>query len=106
MRSVGLPDLTRGIRELELSGRPVCVHASLRSFGHVAGGADAVIEAFLSEACTVLVPAFSLTFLVPPPAGMRPRRNGFDYERPLDAARDGGIYTPATNEIEDPYMGA
>jgi aminoglycoside 3-N-acetyltransferase len=36
---------------------------------------------------------------------MRPLRNAFDYERPPDIARAGGIYTSATNEI-DPYMGA
>jgi aminoglycoside 3-N-acetyltransferase len=106
MRSVGLPDLTRGIRELGLSRRPVCVHASLRSFGHVAGGADAVVDAFLSEECTVLVPAFSLMFLVAPPEDMRPPRNGLDYDRPLDVEPDGRIFTPATNEMEGPYMGA
>jgi aminoglycoside 3-N-acetyltransferase len=100
MRRVRLPNLRSGIRELELSGRPVCVHTSLRSFGHLQVRADALVEAFLSEQCTVLVPAFSWTFFVAPPAGTRQRRNAFDYEHPPETSGDSRIYTPATHEID------
>jgi aminoglycoside N3'-acetyltransferase len=104
MRHVALPELRGGIRDLGLARRPVCLHASLRSFGHVEGGADTVVEAFLVEGCTLLVPAFSWTFFVAPPEGMRPLRNAYDYQQPSEAPGD-GIYTPATSEI-DRSMGA
>jgi aminoglycoside N3'-acetyltransferase len=40
--------LRRGIRNHDLSGRTVVVHSSLASFGAVDGGADVVVQAFLS----------------------------------------------------------
>src|ERR687891_282076 len=55
-------DLKQALRGLGLSRRAVCLHSSLRSFGHVAGGAKTVIRAFLDEECTVLVPTFSSGF--------------------------------------------
>jgi aminoglycoside 3-N-acetyltransferase len=82
-KAVAAADVSEAIRGLRLSGLAVCLHVSLRSFGRVAGGADAIIDAFLDERCTVLVPTFSWdSFAVPPPdaAAMRPRRNGCDYE--------------------------
>src|SRR5439155_25421802 len=62
-------DLVAGIRRLGLPGRAVCMHSSLRSLGHVVGGAYAVVDAFLAESCTLLVPSFSFRFLVLPPEG-------------------------------------
>jgi aminoglycoside 3-N-acetyltransferase len=97
-------DLVAGIRRLGLSGRPVCVHSSLRSFGHVTGAADAVVDAFLTEGCTLLVPSFSFRFLVLPPEGLRPRRNAWDYDEPPPLAK-AERYTPATIEL-DGHMGA
>ena len=90
-------DLTEAIDRLELADRPVMAHFSLRSFGRpVKGGADLVIEAFLQRGCTLLVPAFTEPhFLVRPPAHLRPKRNGVDYEDvhpdPLEGPRP---YTP------------
>jgi aminoglycoside N3'-acetyltransferase len=52
-------DVRRATQDLSLSGRPLCVHSSLRSFGWVQGGADAVINALLAEGCTVLVPTMT-----------------------------------------------
>jgi aminoglycoside 3-N-acetyltransferase len=96
----------QGVRDLGLSGRPVCVHASLRSFGCVEGGAPTVVEGLLAEGCTVLVPSFSEDFGVPPPPDRRPARNGWDYRRFRGSTRGiGRVYTPETSEIE-PGMGA
>jgi aminoglycoside 3-N-acetyltransferase len=92
-------DLRRAIRNLGLSGLPVCAHSSLSSFGHLDGGADDVIDAFLDEGCTLLVPAFSSAFLVAPPEGMRPARNGWDYEGPRPQGDDSRIYARETTEI-------
>ena len=116
-RTLGVAAIKDGIRTLGLSGRPVCVHSSLRSFGQpVERGADGILDAFLDEGCTVLVPTFSWVFSIPPPPEQRPARNAFDYSRSneawralvtkrrLDRAGD-LIYTPETNEI-DGDMGA
>lgn len=68
--------------ELDLAGRPVIVHASLRSFGaHLDG--DTLLDTLLSLGCTVLVPSFTEPqFGVVPPLSMRPSRNGIDYSNP------------------------
>ena len=68
--TVGREEIRAGIRELGLSERPVCVHSSLRSFGKVDGGAATVVEAFVDEGCTLLVPTFSaMIFSIAPPEG-------------------------------------
>src|SRR6185503_19260767 len=72
-------DIQQALRALGLQGRPVCLHSSLRSFGHVIGGAETVIRAFLDEECTVLVPTFSSAFEVAPPSHLEFERNGWNY---------------------------
>ncbi|MDX1991001.1 MAG: AAC(3) family N-acetyltransferase [bacterium] len=75
--SVTIQHIREGIRALGLSGKPLCIHASLRSFGQVEGGARTVIEGVLEEGCTLMMPTFSWSALgVPAPEGVRPRRNG------------------------------
>jgi aminoglycoside N3'-acetyltransferase len=99
-------DISNAVRTLELQGKPLCVHASLRSFGHVEGGADAVIDGLLAAGCTVLVPSFSQHYVAPPddPA-MRPACNAIDYEHlDRDWPGEGRVYTPDTSEIEH-YLG-
>lgn len=99
-------DLQRALRSLNLSSRPVCVHASLRSFGRVEGGAGALLQAFLAEGSTLMVPAFSWSYAVPPPPEQQFPRNGWDYE--AYAGPTGGIsriYTPAATDV-DRDMGA
>jgi aminoglycoside N3'-acetyltransferase len=101
-------DIRGALRSLDLSGRAVCAHISLRSFGRVDGGADAVVRAFLAEGCTLLVPTFSSAFEIEPPAHMRFERNGWDYERPHASTheRTDEIYTNASTEIDRGDMGA
>jgi aminoglycoside 3-N-acetyltransferase len=95
-------DIRVAIRGLGLSDQALCVHSSLRSFGWVEGGADAVIDALLAEGCTLLVPSFSAdTYGVPPPPRPRPARNGWDYDRfPGPTSGIGRIYTSESEEIE------
>jgi aminoglycoside 3-N-acetyltransferase len=104
--------ISETVRGLGLSGHPLCVHSSLRSFGWVEGGAEAVIDALLAEGCTLLVPTMSWHLLVGPPPDQRPPRNGIDYEA-WDRAHAGQVlpgeavvYTPASNDIVAGYMGA
>jgi aminoglycoside 3-N-acetyltransferase len=99
-------DLREAIRSLGLGGATVCAHTSLKSFGRVEGGADAVVDAFLDEGCTLVVPAFAAPmFLLAPPEGMRPERNGIDYDAPHDSPGRDRIYSPEGNELSS-SMGA
>jgi len=99
-------DIRRTLRELGLAGQAVCLHSSLRSFGHVIGGAGAVIRAFLDEECTLLVPTFSAAFEIAPPLHLQFERNGWNYSNP-PTQRHGSnrIYTPEVLDI-DRDMGA
>jgi len=100
-------DIANAVPRMGLSGLPVCVHASLRSFGWVDGGAPAVVKGLLTEGCTVLVPTFSWTFAVPPPAKLRRPRNGWDYDTwEASSVGEGRIFTPDSNEIDVEDMGA
>jgi aminoglycoside N3'-acetyltransferase len=99
-------DLQRGLSELGLEGATVCVHSSLRSFGWVDGGADAVVDAFVRAGCTLVVPTFSaLIFGLAPPEGMGPHRNGIDYDVPHESPGRDLVYSPESNLIS-PTMGA
>ncbi len=94
------------LQRLGLSGRPVCVHASLRSFGLVDGGAATIVASLLAEGCTILVPTFSSVFAVPPPSGWRLPRNGWGYDRfPGRATGVGRRYSPE-EQVIDADMGA
>ena len=100
-------DIALAIEKLGLSGKPVCIHSSLRSFGWVEGGAKAIIQGFLNQGCTILVPTFSWRYAVPPPADDRPARNGWDYK--VYPGRTSGvdlIFTPASNVLDREDMGA
>ena len=92
------------IRTLGLTGRPVCAHASLRSFGHVDGGADAIVDAFLDEGCTLMVASFSGgVFGLPPPPDDNIERNGIDMPFRAQPAHD-LVFSPESNEHHE--MGA
>src|SRR5690348_2936441 len=106
--SVSQSDIQAAVRELGLAGRPLCVHSSLRSFGWVEGGADAVIDGLLAEGCTVMVPTMSWDFQVAPPLHARPLRNGTDYNKPWMSEPQPGdslIYTPESDSLSRGWMG-
>jgi aminoglycoside 3-N-acetyltransferase len=91
---------------LGLSGRAVCVHSSLRSFGRVEGGAATVVGGLLFEGCTVVVPTFSWRAFAVRPSRARPPRNAWDYTSPESGtAGTDRVYTPDTDEIDED-MGA
>jgi aminoglycoside N3'-acetyltransferase len=104
---VTIDDIRKAIQNLSLSNKPMCIHASLRSFGWVKGGALAVVDGFLIEGCTVIVPTFSYDLAVPPPVDMRPLQNGYNYaaieEPTLESSR---IYTPKSAAFSREDMGA
>ena len=104
--SVTEKELAAAIRTIGVAGRPVGLHSSLSSFGKVGGGADAVVDAFLAEGCTLLVPAFSFDAnAVDPPPGSSIDRNGWDYSRSWFGRSDAAVYTTDSSAI-DRRMGA
>ncbi|MEZ4861978.1 MAG: AAC(3) family N-acetyltransferase [Caldilineaceae bacterium] len=106
--SVTQATIYQAIVNLGLSDKPLCVHASLRSFGWVEGGAPAVMDGLLAAGCTVLVPTFSDEYGVPPLPHMHREHNGADtaWIKSKEWPGVGKIYTPASNAIELAEMGA
>jgi len=79
MVSVSREALEEGLRRLGLSGKSVAVHTSLRSFGHVEGGAKTVIRALQNVCTTALMPGFQCAAKILPRPEKRYRQNGCDY---------------------------
>lgn len=105
-KGVHTQDIAAAVRSLGLQNRPVCLHSSLRSFGFIEGGAEAVIQGFLSEGCTVMVPTFIYENEVAPPADQMPAQNGSDYTRSTTAhARPKTAYSPDSTDVSSD-MGA
>ena len=86
--------------------RPLMVHSSLASFGHIRGGAQAALKGLLEGGRTILVPSFSSTFGIPPPNTQTPvPQDGIEdgFQGPTTGI--GCVYTPTCGEI-DRDMGA
>jgi aminoglycoside 3-N-acetyltransferase len=72
-------DLEQAFERLGLAGSRAVIHSSLRSFGEIEGGADAVVGAIAGTFDTALLPAFTFDSNAPPPHADRPADNGCDY---------------------------
>jgi len=99
-------DVSGGIRELNLSHAPLCVHSSLRSFGFVQGGALAIVQGIPEEGCTLMVPSFT-SLGVPPPPGRTLQHNGSreSYLSDLNRRAHATPTFDATSALIDPDMG-
>lgn len=107
VRGVIAAEIQHSIRILGLSGRALCVHSSLRSFGRVEGGAPTVVNALLAEGCSVLVPTFSSAVYQawPDPPDLI-AQNGLGLAHPIPTPPTAvRIYSPDACEI-DRDMGA
>ena len=94
-------DVRRVVRDLGVSGRAICVHSSLRSLGPESIDAASMVEAFLRERCTVIVPTFSWAFAAPPPIGRQPARNGCDYDHlRRTTVESGRTYRPDLLDVD------
>jgi aminoglycoside 3-N-acetyltransferase len=87
-------DIIRGLEGVGMRGSRLIVHASLSSFGHVAGGADAVADALITIADTVLVPTFTYAPAARVPEDDRPPHNGADYSEDPLGSDDPVPFTP------------
>jgi aminoglycoside 3-N-acetyltransferase len=91
--TVFVRDIETGLRALQLGEAPVVVHASLKSFGHVDGGAESVVNALLRTFTSVMVPTFTYKTMITPPVG--PADNGMVYGSGQDANRMAEFFTPS-----------
>jgi aminoglycoside 3-N-acetyltransferase len=78
--SVTTDDIMDGLRQVGVDGKRVIVHTALSAFGHVLGGAEAVVIALSQVAETVIVPTFTFSPAAEPPPDDRPMHNGTDYK--------------------------
>lgn len=74
------------------AGDPVIVHASLRAFGQVRGGAETVVGALLNVFAGVMAPTFTYKTMITPEIG--PPDNGLDYGVAENANRMAQFYRP------------
>ncbi|THF88534.1 AAC(3) family N-acetyltransferase [Deinococcus sp. KSM4-11] len=80
-------DLERGLTELGLDGtQHVMVHASLKSFGTLDGGARGAVDALLGRTATLMAPAFTYSTLMTRPTSLSSAR----FHRDMRVSRDIG----------------
>src|SRR5262245_51620475 len=72
-----LVELKYALEDLDLADKPIILHASLRPFGYIKSGVDAVLRAVLSSFKSVMMPAFTYKTMVTPEVG--PQNNGITY---------------------------
>lgn len=105
--TVSLGDIRYAIRTTGLSGRAVCIHSSFKSFGKVDGGPRTVIDGFLEEGCTVIVPTFIWTFAAMPSGNKRYKHNAWNYDAEvINPYTCHNVYSPSSNDIDEKSMGA
>lgn len=70
-------EILSAFQSLELQHAPVIAHASLRPFGYVEGGAEAVLEAMLASFASIVMPTHTYKTQIIPDVG--PPNNGILY---------------------------
>jgi aminoglycoside 3-N-acetyltransferase len=94
-------DLKFAFEDLDLTDKPVIVHASLRPLGYIKSGVDAVLRAMLSSFKSVMMPAFTYKTMVTPEVG--PPDNGITYGSEKDLNKMAQPFT--LNMRVDPMIG-
>jgi aminoglycoside 3-N-acetyltransferase len=90
-----------GLRDLRLSGVPVIVHSSLKSFGQVEGGPVTVVNGLATTFTTVVVPTFTYKTMITPLTG--PENNAINYGSQQELNQMAEFFTPKMPA--DPLMG-
>ena len=80
--SVSSSDLKTGLAKLGLTKHLVIAHASLKAFGHIEGGAEAMLAALLDSVRGIIMPTFTYKSMLNPEVG--PPRNGITYGSETD----------------------
>ncbi len=101
---ITLKQISENIKKLNIKGKSICLHTSLKSFGdEIEGGVLSLIKVFLDSGCTIIVPTFSYKFLINPPDGKRYIKNGYDYSVKITESNE--IFTTSSDEITRKDMG-
>jgi aminoglycoside 3-N-acetyltransferase len=98
---VRVRDLETGLRDLQLGDAAVIVHSSLKAFGEVQGGPQAVVSALARVFPSVLVPTFTYKTMLTPLVG--PANNAITYGSGESQNRMAEFFTPRMPA--DPLMG-
>ena len=94
-------ELFRTFQRLGLQEIPVIAHASLRPFGYIQGGAEAVLEAMLASFASVVMPTHTYKTKIIPEVG--PPNNGMVYGSGVDKNKLAEPFH--TGMRADPMMG-
>jgi len=83
--------LVLALRQLNIpTASPILVHSSLSAFGHIPGGADAVLGALMQSFDTIIMPTFTYKTMVVPETG--PPNNAIEYGSMSDGNRMAQLY--------------
>lgn len=94
-------ELKAAFQELGLMTKPVIAHASLKPFGYVHNGADAILQALSESVLSLVMPTFTYKTMVTPEVG--PPNNGITYGLDGDLNK---MAQPFTLDMSaDPMMG-
>lgn len=94
-------DFRSALDDLGLDQKPAIVHASLKAFGAIKGGAETVLRALLESTPAVVMPAFTYKTMVTPLVG--PPRNAITYGTHTDLNHTAVPFRP--HMPADPLMG-
>src|SRR5512141_1101812 len=94
-------ELLAAFQALGLQEKPVIAHASLRPFGFIEGGAEAVLDAMLASFASLIMPTFTYRAEIIPDVG--PPNNGITYGSGHDLNQLAEPFVPEMRA--DPMMG-
>lgn len=101
MADLTLNTIRACLLELRLLDHPVIVHASVRAFGHIQGGADTLVRALSETTAGVMAPTFTYKTMITPEVG--PACNGITYGSSRDLNLMAEPFRP--DMPADPMMG-
>ena len=94
-------DVVSAFQALGLHDKPIIAHASLKPFGFIEGGAEAVLDAMLASFASVIMPTFTYKTEIVPDVG--PPNNGLTYGSGHDRNKMAESFRPDLRA--DPLMG-
>jgi len=81
MENVRKSDIIEAFKTLNISGKKILTHCSLKSFGKIEGGVQEVIDAFIESFDTILMAGFTYNAKERPPNDIWPKQNGCVYSK-------------------------
>ncbi|HLO16457.1 MAG TPA: AAC(3) family N-acetyltransferase [Anaerolineales bacterium] len=98
---LGYEELKSAFEKLDLANKPIIAHASLKPFGYIQGGAEAVLEAMLASFPSIIMPTHTYKTHIIPDVG--PPNNGIAYGSGHNANQMAEPFHPDMRA--DPMMG-